>query len=236
QLMPSTARWTARKIGLPYTNDQITDRGTNLRLGTTYLKLVLDDFDGSQAMAAAAYNAGPNRPRRWREGATVEPAIWAENIPFAETRDYVKKVLSNATVYAALLAGKKQSPAALPPPPPLASVPVGPASAVIPVAMLPASGPASAGASEAASSQPAAAVEASAASAQAQATSAPVGASDLSATASPTAAATSDVVAVVTPPPLPPPRALLLPSLKARLGAMIGPRDTLAAPPDKELP
>jgi soluble lytic murein transglycosylase len=74
-------------------------------LGTGYLKRVLEDFGGSQAMAAAAYNAGPNRPRRWREGPTVEPAVWAENIPFNETRDYVRKVLSNAAVYASLLNG-----------------------------------------------------------------------------------------------------------------------------------
>jgi soluble lytic murein transglycosylase len=123
QLMPATARWTAKKINLPFSREQINDRSTNLMLGTNYLKLVLDDFDGSQAMAAAAYNAGPNRPRRWREGATLEPAIWAENIPFSETRDYVKRVLSNATVYASLLAGKRQSPATLPPPAPLPSVP-----------------------------------------------------------------------------------------------------------------
>jgi soluble lytic murein transglycosylase len=103
QLMPATARWTARRIGLPFTPAMVTDRDVNLKLGTSYLKLVLDDFGGSQAMAAAAYNAGPGRPRRWREGATVEAAIWAENIPFNETRDYVKKVLSNAVVYSALL-------------------------------------------------------------------------------------------------------------------------------------
>lgn len=103
QLMPATARWTAKKIGLNYTHDLITDRDTNLKLGTSYLKLVLDDFNGSQALAAAAYNAGPGRPRKWREGPFVEPAIWAENVPFAETRDYVKKVLSNATYYAAQL-------------------------------------------------------------------------------------------------------------------------------------
>jgi soluble lytic murein transglycosylase len=103
QLMPATARWTARKIGLPYTADLITDRDTNIKLGTSYLKLVLDDFDGSQPMATAAYNAGPGRPRRWREGPVLEPAIWAENIPFNETRDYVKKVLSNATDYTAVL-------------------------------------------------------------------------------------------------------------------------------------
>ena len=60
---------------------------------------MLDDFGGSQAMAAAAYNAGPSRPRRWRDGPLIEPAVWAENIPFNETRDYVKKVLSNTVYY-----------------------------------------------------------------------------------------------------------------------------------------
>ncbi|MES3015153.1 MAG: transglycosylase SLT domain-containing protein, partial [Pseudomonadota bacterium] len=109
QLMPATARWTAKKIGLNYTPDLITDRDTNLKLGTSYLKLVLDDFNGSQALAAAAYNAGPGRPRRWRDGPFIEPAIWAENVPFAETRDYVKKVLSNATYYAAQLGTKEPS-------------------------------------------------------------------------------------------------------------------------------
>lgn len=103
QLMPATARWTARKVGLDWKPELITDRDVNLRLGTTYLKLVLDDFGGSLAMAAAAYNAGPSRPRRWREGATLEAAAWAESIPFNETRDYVKKVLANATVYTAVL-------------------------------------------------------------------------------------------------------------------------------------
>jgi soluble lytic murein transglycosylase len=103
QIMPATARWTAKKIGLAYTPELIADRDTNLRLGTAYLKLVLDDFGGSQAMAAAAYNAGPGRPRRWREGASLETAAWAENIPFAETRDYVKKVLANASYYATVL-------------------------------------------------------------------------------------------------------------------------------------
>ena len=103
QLMPATARWTARKVGLDWKPELITDREVNLRLGTTYLKLVLDDFGGSLAMAAAAYNAGPSRPRRWREGPVLETAAWAEAIPFNETRDYVKKVLANATVYAAVL-------------------------------------------------------------------------------------------------------------------------------------
>ncbi|MEY8879005.1 MAG: lytic transglycosylase domain-containing protein, partial [Leptothrix sp. (in: b-proteobacteria)] len=104
QVMPATASWTARKLGLPYAPEQIADRSMNLRLGAGYLKLVLDDQAGSQALAAAAYNAGPNRLRRWREGPPLEVAAWAENIPFNETRDYVKKVLSNASYYAALLA------------------------------------------------------------------------------------------------------------------------------------
>jgi soluble lytic murein transglycosylase len=103
QVMPATARWVARKIGLPFTPEMITDRDVNLTLGTAYLKLVLDDFGGSQAMAAAAYNAGPGRPRRWREGPQLETPIWAENIPFPETRNYVKQVLANAAVYGALL-------------------------------------------------------------------------------------------------------------------------------------
>ncbi len=70
---------------------------------------MLDDFDGSQLLAAAGYNAGPNRPRRWREGPVLESAIWAENVPFTETRDYVKKVLSNTTSYAAVISGQPQS-------------------------------------------------------------------------------------------------------------------------------
>ncbi len=103
QIMPATARWTARKTGVDYSAELIGDSDVNLKLGTSYLKLVLDDFGGSQALAAAAYNAGPGRPRKWREGPFLEVAAWAENIPFNETRDYVKKVLSNATYYAALL-------------------------------------------------------------------------------------------------------------------------------------
>ena len=115
QVMPATARWTARKIGLHgFTADQINDRDTNIAIGTGYLKLVLDSFEGSMPLAAAAYNAGPSRSRRWRapnegSGPMLEGAIWAENIPFHETRDYVKKVLANTTNYAAILSGQPQS-------------------------------------------------------------------------------------------------------------------------------
>ena len=110
QVMPATARWTAKKIGLAgFTTDQLNDKETNLAIGTAYLKLALDDFDDSMPLAAAAYNAGPGRPRSWRNGPVLDAAIWAENVPFTETRDYVKKVLANTVNYAAIITGQPQS-------------------------------------------------------------------------------------------------------------------------------
>jgi soluble lytic murein transglycosylase len=112
QLMPATARFVARKIGMTdYHPNQVNDVGTNIELGANYLNMVLRDLDGSQALATAAYNAGPGRPRSWRASLTrtVEGAVFAETIPFAETRGYVKNVLSNATYYAALFENKPQS-------------------------------------------------------------------------------------------------------------------------------
>ena len=110
QVMPATASWTAKKIGMvDFKSNQINDRDINITIGTSYLKLALDDFAGSMPLAAAAYNAGPGRPRSWRNGPVMEAAIWAENIPFNETRDYVKKVLSNTTNYALILTGQPQS-------------------------------------------------------------------------------------------------------------------------------
>ena len=103
QLMPETARWMARKVGVPYQPERLVDPDYNARLGTAYLKLLLDDFEGNLAMAAAAYNAGPGRPRRWRDGPAVDAAAWVEGIPFNETRDYVKKVVSNSVDYAQLM-------------------------------------------------------------------------------------------------------------------------------------
>ncbi len=103
QVMPATAKWTAKKVGIDYNAALMHDRDFNLRIGTSYLKLVLDRFEGAQALAAAAYNAGPGRPARWRDGPVLESAIWAENIPFHETRDYVRKVLLGGAVYAQIL-------------------------------------------------------------------------------------------------------------------------------------
>ncbi|MGA2550990.1 MAG: transglycosylase SLT domain-containing protein [Burkholderiaceae bacterium] len=105
QLMPGTARYVARKIGMTdYRPDQVADMDTNLLLGTNYLRMVLDQLDDVELLATAAYNAGPGRPKSWRSLQTrpLEGAIFAETIPLSETRDYVKKVMSNAVYYGLL--------------------------------------------------------------------------------------------------------------------------------------
>ncbi len=100
QLMPATARWAAARVGLaPQVARNLADVPVNLALGTFYLKHVLDDL-GHPVLATAAYNAGPGRARRWRSEATLEGAIYAETIPFNETRDYVKNVMANTWYYA----------------------------------------------------------------------------------------------------------------------------------------
>ncbi|CAE6498987.1 Transglycosylase [Nitrosomonas nitrosa] len=102
QLMPATAKWVAGKLGMQnFHNHLVTDINTNLRLGTYYLKHVLTLFDNQPLLAAAAYNAGPGRAKQWRdELKPLEGAIYAETIPFNETRDYVKVVLNNSVYYA----------------------------------------------------------------------------------------------------------------------------------------
>ena len=112
QVMPNTAKYVAKKIGMiNYTNDKLTDTNTNLTLGSNYLNMVLNDLDGSWVLASAAYNAGPSRPKLWREKLTspTEGAIFAETIPFTETRIYVKNVLSNANYYSSVMHGQTQS-------------------------------------------------------------------------------------------------------------------------------
>ena len=112
QLMPATAKWVARQLGRQdYGQHQIDDLKTNLEFGTFYLKRVLDNVDGSPLLASAGYNAGPARARTWRSTLErpLEGAIFAELIPFTETRNYVKHVLSNTVDYAALASGQPQS-------------------------------------------------------------------------------------------------------------------------------
>jgi len=112
QLMPGTAKMVARKIGLGAVSPaELNDINTNILLGTTYLSMIYNQFDGSAVLATAGYNAGPGRPRQWQAALprAVEGAIFAETIPFNETRDYVKNVLSNTVYYAALFEGRPQS-------------------------------------------------------------------------------------------------------------------------------
>jgi soluble lytic murein transglycosylase len=100
QLMPATARWAAKQVGMSaYSPQRVADIPVNLALGSYYLKYVLDDL-GHPVLATAAYNAGPGRARRWRADQMLEGAVYAESIPFSETRDYVKKVMANAWFYA----------------------------------------------------------------------------------------------------------------------------------------
>ena len=112
QLMPGTAQLVAKKIGLgPVSRAQMNDINTNILLGTNYLSMIYNQFDNSPVLATAGYNAGPGRPKQWRQDlrAPVEGAVFAETIPFSETRDYVKNVLSNTVYYAALFEGRPQS-------------------------------------------------------------------------------------------------------------------------------
>jgi soluble lytic murein transglycosylase len=111
QLMPATARWVAGKLGLKdYQPSRVTDLDTNVSLGTYYLKHVFETLDNHPVLASAAYNAGPGRARAWRPGSGgIEGAIYTESIPFNETRDYVKKVMANATVYAQVLGERARS-------------------------------------------------------------------------------------------------------------------------------
>jgi peptidoglycan lytic transglycosylase len=101
QLMPSTARWIARKLGLAgFKVNDAHDPETNIKFGAYYLRNLLDSLDNQPVLATAAYNAGPRRAQRWRDEQPMEAAVYIESIPFSETREYVKKVMSNAMYYA----------------------------------------------------------------------------------------------------------------------------------------
>nr|WP_276560527.1 transglycosylase SLT domain-containing protein [Aeromonas salmonicida] len=101
QLMPGTAKETASKLGVPYRNpEQLFEPTLNVRLGSAYLKRLLDVYDGNRILATAAYNAGPGRVKRWREQSRNRPMdVWVESIPYKETRNYVQNVLSFDLIY-----------------------------------------------------------------------------------------------------------------------------------------
>jgi soluble lytic murein transglycosylase len=110
QVMPNTASWIAKKIGLTdYKHQMIDQTDTNIRLGTFYLRYTLDLMSGQAAMATAAYNAGPGRAKKWAPKQPLEGAIYTETIPILETRQYVQKVLANSCFYANRLGTKTQT-------------------------------------------------------------------------------------------------------------------------------
>ncbi len=101
QLMPATGRSVARAIQLHYSGlGTLTDPDANIQLGTTYLGRMADRYDGNRVLATAAYNAGPHRVDRWlpKYGA-VDARAWIENIPFNETRQYVRRVMAASTIF-----------------------------------------------------------------------------------------------------------------------------------------
>lgn len=101
QIMPATGRWIAQRLGVKgFSANSLSEPETNIRFGTWYLRHVQESLDGHPVLATAAYNAGPRRAQRWRDSRPMEGAIYVESIPFSETRDYVKKVMSNAMYYA----------------------------------------------------------------------------------------------------------------------------------------
>ena len=101
QLMPATAAHTAQKLGeTPPSPNALTNAETNVRLGSAYIKGLLDQYDGNRVLAAAAYNAGPGRVRKWRRESTGQPVdLWVENIPYKETRNYVQNVMVFNAIY-----------------------------------------------------------------------------------------------------------------------------------------
>ena len=112
QVMPSTAKYVARKIKMrDYQKLDLHDPHVNITLGTHYLKMMQEKCQGSQVLASAAYNAGPNRLRAWWNTVTkpMEGAIFIETLPYSETRHYVQNVMTNATLYAALFENRSQS-------------------------------------------------------------------------------------------------------------------------------
>jgi soluble lytic murein transglycosylase len=109
QVMPKTGKWVAKQLGMYYHPGLLRDPATNVEIGTGYMRILLDELEEDYVLAAAGYNAGPGRARRWRGGQSLEGAVYAETIPFEETREYVKHVMANTAIYAALLEGKPQS-------------------------------------------------------------------------------------------------------------------------------
>jgi soluble lytic murein transglycosylase len=122
QVIVPTAERVAKDLGEPFDPNRLDEPGPNLVLGAGYLKKLLDTFGGNVALAAGAYNAGPVAVRRWMDGASALPLdIFVARIPYAETLDYVERVVGNFARYRYLEGGEPAVPKldlALPKPPP----------------------------------------------------------------------------------------------------------------------
>lgn len=109
QIMPNTGKWIAGKLGERYSASALGEIDTNVRYGTFYLKHVLTQLDDQPVLATAGYNAGPSRAKRWQDDQALPVDQYTESIPFLETRDYVKQVMTNAAHYGLLFNQGPQS-------------------------------------------------------------------------------------------------------------------------------
>jgi soluble lytic murein transglycosylase len=110
QLLPRTARQVARSLRIRFSRNDLLNANTNVKLGINYLKTVKDKFKGNDVLATAAYNAGHNRVRQWLPEEGIIPAdIWIESVPFNETRNYLKRVMTYTVIYEQRL-GKRPVP------------------------------------------------------------------------------------------------------------------------------
>ena len=105
QLMPATAKATARKFGVDFAESRLTDAVYNARLGAAHLGELMENWKGSHILVFASYNAGPGNVKKWIDAygdprkPDVDPVDWVERIPFSETRNYVQRVSENLHVY-----------------------------------------------------------------------------------------------------------------------------------------
>ena len=108
QLMPATGRSVARDLRRPWSGiSTLTDPAANIQLGTAYLGRMAERFGGNPVLATAAYNAGPHRVDAWLPAAgPIDARIWIENIPFNETRGYVRRVFAANTIFHWRLTGE----------------------------------------------------------------------------------------------------------------------------------
>lgn len=110
QIMPNTGKWIAGRLGEPFSQARLTEMDTNIRYGTFYLSHILQQLSAQPVLATAGYNAGPTRAKRWQPvNAPLSADQYTESIPFLETRDYVKNVMTNALHYSVLFGKKDQS-------------------------------------------------------------------------------------------------------------------------------